>query len=269
MRLVTTGAVVAALASLMLALAGPAEAKRLRGTKGPDRLVGTAKADTIRGLRGSDRIRGRGGRDRLLGGRGADRLNAVDGRRDRAVRGGRGRDVCRIDAADRPKTKGCEVVKVRKRRGGGGGPGSGPGPGPPDAGLTCAIPPEGAKLAGDQQPTFSDEFYAITVTINASADGMTGNDLPISIEEVCDVPSRLAGEAAQLIGGDGVAVVSSATKVYDATGRQLSGGEAMTALAGADSVSLKARLERPAGWRQDEDGEPVPTFAISRADITD
>ena len=98
---------------------------------------------------------------------------------------------------------------------------------------------------------------------------MTGDELPISIEEVCDVPNSLESEGAQLIGGDGVALISSATKVFDAAGQQLAGDAATTALAGADSVSLRAQLERPAGWRQDEDGEPVPTFEARRADITD
>ena len=85
--------------------ATPAQAKRILGTKGPDRLVGTAKADVIKALRGEDRVRGRRGRDRLFGGRGADRLDAVDGGRDRLVRGGPGKDVCRIDAADRAKVR--------------------------------------------------------------------------------------------------------------------------------------------------------------------
>ena len=111
--------VVAVAASLMLAWAGPAQAKRMLGTKGPDKIAGTAKADVVKGRGGDDRIKGRGGRDRLFGGRGADRLNAVDGRRDRRVSGGPGNDVCRIDAADRPNVKGCETVKVAK----GGGPG--------------------------------------------------------------------------------------------------------------------------------------------------
>jgi hypothetical protein len=257
------------LASLMLAWSGPAQAKRIVGTKGPDRLVGTAGADVIKGRGANDRIRGRGGRDRLSGGRGADRLNAVDGRRDRVVRGGPGKDVCRVDAIDRAMTKGCETVKV----GTGGGPGGDPG-----AGLTCASPPEDAGLAPggrgraaqeEAPPTFSDPFYAITITINASVDGVNGDELPISIEEVCDVPTGLAGEAAQLIGGEGVALISSETKVYDATGQELTGDAAATALAGADSVSLNAQLVRPAQWRQDEDGQPVPTFQTSRADITD
>jgi hypothetical protein len=261
--------VVAVAASLMmLDSAGPAQATLILGTKGSDKIAGTAKADVIQGRRGDDRIRGGGGRDRLFGGRGADRLNAVDGWRDRLVSGGPGKDVCRIDRADRPNVKGCETVKVAKRRA----------PGAPGGPLICSSPPEGARLAPsvlarpaqeDTPPTFSDPFYAVTITINASVDGVNGEELPISIEEVCDIPSGLAGEAAQLIGGEGVALMTSETKVFDATGQELTGDAAATALAGADSVSLKAQLLRPAQWRQDEDGQPVPTFRTSRVDITD
>jgi RTX calcium-binding nonapeptide repeat (4 copies) len=257
--------VVACLASLMLASAGSAQAKRMLGTKGPDTIVGTAKADVIKSLGGDDRIRGRGGRDRLFGGRGADRVNAVDGRRDRAVRGGPGKDVCRIDLIDRSGMKGCETVKIHR-------PGRPPGgPGGPGAGVnTCATAPEEARAAQEEAPpTFSDPFYAVTIAINASVDGVNGDELPISIEEVCDIPTGLEHEAAQLIGGDGVALIIAATQVFDAGGQRLTGAAATTALAGADTVSLKAQLVRPAGWRQDEDGEPVPTFRANRADITD
>ncbi len=269
----TVFVLVAVLASLMLAWAGPAQARHISGTNGPDRILGTATADVIKARGGNDRVKGRSGRDRLWGGHGRDRLwggggadllNAVDGRQDRAVIGGAGKDVCRVDANDRAKTYGCETVRIGR---GGGGAG------------TCVVsPPEPATVAagglrraalGDPQPTFSDAFYTITITIEASADGLNGNELPISIEGVCDVPMNLASEAAQLIGGEGVALISSETKVFDATGQQLTGDAATTALAGADSVLLKAQLLRPASWRQDEDGQPVPTFATIRADITD
>ena len=275
---------VAVLASLILTLAGPAQAKRMLGTKGSERIVGTAKADVIKARGGNDRVKGGRGRDRLWGGRGADRLNAVDGLRDRLVRGGPGRDICRIDAADRANTKGCETVKIAGGRGpGSGGPGTpvpvapGPGAGGPGPGLGCATPPEDAmrraeglaRAAGDPAPTFSDPFYATTLTLNVSADEIVGDQLPISIEEVCDVPAALQGEAAQLIGGDGVALISPTTQVFDALGQQLIGDAATAALLDADSLSLKAQLERPALWAQDEDGAPVPTFATSRADITD
>jgi hypothetical protein len=63
--------------------------------------------------------------------------------------------------------------------------------------------------------------------------------------------------------------MTSETNVFDAAGQALSGDAVATALAGADSVSVKAQLLRPAQWRQDEDGLAVPTFRTSRVDITD
>ena len=255
-------------APMLLAWVGPAQAKRIVGTKGPDKLVGSAKADVIKSRGGNDRLNGRGGGDRRSGGPGADRLNAVDGRRDRLVRGGPGKDVCRIDAADRPNVKSCETVKIAKGRGPGGGPGGE---------LTCATPPEGARVAPgglsraaqeDAPPTFSDPFYSIAITINASVDGRNGDELPISIEEVCT--SALGWRARPLSSSAAkVALISSATKVFDAAGQALTGEAAATALAGADSVSLEAQLMRPARWRRDEDGQPVPSFETSRIEITD
>ncbi len=278
MRIFRAALMVSLLASLILTVAGPAQAKRLLGSKGSERIVGTAKADVIKGGAGNDRLKGGRGRDRLFGGRGADRLNAVDGLRDRLVRGGPGRDVCRIDAADRVNTKGCEIVKFANRRGpGGGGPGApvpvvpgpvAPGPGP-GAGLGCATPPEDAmRVAGDPAPTFSEPFYSTTLTLNVSADEIVGDQLPISIEEVCDVPAALQAEAAALIGGEGVAIIGPTTQVFDALGQPVI-GDATAALLDADSLSLKAQVLRPAQWATDEDGAPVPTFSISRADITD
>jgi hypothetical protein len=197
-------------------------------------------------------------------------LNAVDGRADRVVKGGHGKDICRVDPADVFRTQGCEIVKIVTP----GVPGDPGAPGAPVGPKVCAAPPEDAALAriaqdDDPPPTFSNAFYALTVTITASADGMTGDELPISIEDVCDVPQSLAAEAGHLVGGDGVALISPVTQVFDATGQQLTGAAATTALAEADTVVLKAQLVPPAGWRQDEDGAPVPTFSASRADITD
>ena len=254
-------------------LSGGAGKDRLSGGAGRDRLVGGSGRDRLSGGTGKDRLVGGSGRDRLYGGRGADRLNAVDGRADRVVSGGPGKDICRVDLADAVKARGCEIVKVVTRRAPR-APGVPAPPSVPGGPRVCAAPPEDAALGriaqdDDPPPTFSNAFFAVTTTITASADGMTGNELPISIEAVCDVPQSLAGEAAQLVGGDGVALISPATQVFDATGQQLTGAAATTALAGADTVVLKAQLLRPGGWRQDEDGAPVPTFSASRADITD
>jgi RTX calcium-binding nonapeptide repeat (4 copies) len=293
MRIHRAVLVAAVIASSILTLAGPAQARRIVGSKGPDRIVGSKGGDVIRGGRGNDVIRGGrgrdrliggGGRDRIFGGRGADRLNALDGRRDRVIRGGPGRDVCSVDRADRKNTRGCEVVKIGHRgRRGGGGPGGGTPPGggapgggtPPGAtppgGTACAAPPEEARAhsAGDAPVTFSPAFFGTTVTLGVSADEIVGDQLPISIEDVCDVPTALLTDAAQLIGGDGVAIIGPATQVFDATGAQLTGDAATAALLDADTLSLKAALLPQAQWATDEDGAAVPTFSASRADITD
>ena len=200
--LLTAGAV-----ALVALPSEAAHAKPVAGTKGDDRLVGSAKADRIRGGGGDDRLNGRRGRDRLSGGRGDDHINAVDGLKDRTVRGGGGADTCVIDAVDRRRVKGCETVKV-KTGGGGGSCVGAPGEPRPIAVVDhdpSRVPTE--RRGDGPPPTFSDAFYAATVTLNASASGAENGQLPISIEEVCDVPQALQGEAVQLAGGDAVAII--------------------------------------------------------------
>lgn len=165
---------IAALAAIVVLAGEQALAKRMVGTGGADRIVGTAKGDRINARGGNDRVNGRGGadrlkgakgkdrlegakgRDRLRGGKGADRVKAVDGRKDRAVNGGAGKDLCVIDQADLSLLRNCEKTKVRNRRGGGPSPGPGPGPGPglrvKDAsGLTCgsSLPTCPFEINGD------------------------------------------------------------------------------------------------------------------------
>ena len=127
-----------------------------------------------------------------------------------------------------------------------------------------------AHSAGDDEgpPKFTAAFYRRLLTLDASLDGAEGSELPISIEDVCDVPRRLRKQAAQLAGADGIAVLLRRTTVWQ-DGTQLTGREAATALDGADTASLHVRLKRPSTWRQDEDGEPVPTFRTGRIEITD
>ncbi len=113
---------------------------RLKGGKGKDRLKGGKGKDRLKGDKGKDRLKGDKGKDGLRGGKGDDRLSAVDDRRDGAVNGGPGKDLCTIDQADLPVLAGCEQVEVKK----GGGPGGGPRPNQlrvKDAsGLSCGSP---------------------------------------------------------------------------------------------------------------------------------
>jgi hypothetical protein len=117
-------------------------------------------------------------------------------------------------------------------------------------------------------PKFSSAFYARTFTLDASLDGLDGKELPISIEEVCDVPKALTKQAAQLAGTDGIALLSAHTSVWlDRT--PLQGDAAVSALNGADTAVLRVHLAPLRHWGEDEDGDKVPTFATRRITITD
>jgi hypothetical protein len=125
-----------------------------------------------------------------------------------------------------------------------------------------------AHEAGDTPPRFTAAFYARTFTLDASLDGLDANQLPISIEEVCDVSSALRKQAVALAGTDGIALLSTRTSVWlDGTPKQ--GIAAVTALDGADTAVLRVRLAPRRTWGEDEDGGKVPTFTARRITITD
>jgi hypothetical protein len=117
-------------------------------------------------------------------------------------------------------------------------------------------------------PKFSSAFATHTFTLDASLDGADGNQLPISIEEVCDVPKALAKQAAQLAGADGVALLSTRTSVW-LDKQLLQTDAAASALDGADTAMLRVRLAPQRRWSEDEDGDKVATFMARRITITD
>jgi hypothetical protein len=120
----------------------------------------------------------------------------------------------------------------------------------------------------DAPPKFSSAFYRRVLTLDVSLDGMDGRELPISIEEVCEVPKSLKKQAAQLAGGDGVALLRSGTTVWEGES-QIVGPAVQTAIDGADTALLRVRLARPRVWREDEDGDKIATFRTRRMEITD
>jgi hypothetical protein len=152
--------------------------------------------------------------------------------------------------------------------------------------LGCAAPSHaaGKNCVGEQQearvraagdsgeegpPKFTPAFYKRLLLIDVSLDGADGLELPISIEEVCSVPKRLRKQAAQLAGGDGVALLLARTTVWQ-DNTQLTGEAIAPAIDDADTATLRVRLIRPQSkWRVDEDGNPVPTFRTGRMEITD
>ena len=94
---------------VLLVFAAGAQAARIAGTSGNDRLVGTARADVVRGNQGRDVLLGRAGPDFLHGGAGRDRVEggvgndriavSYDGASDTA-RCGPGLDTVNADLAD-------------------------------------------------------------------------------------------------------------------------------------------------------------------------
>ena len=129
---------------------------------------------------------------------------------------------------------------------------------------------EEARAAGEDEgpPKFSAAFYRHAITLEASLDGADGHELPISIEQVCDVPKKLVKQARQLAGSDGIAVMLARTTVLQ-DGEVLDAADVAAAIDGADTAVLRVRLTRPAGWSEDEDGNAIPTFRTGRVEITD
>lgn len=144
------------------------------------------------------------------------------------------------------------------------------------AGKNCVAAEEArVQIAGDSggededaPPKFTAAFYRRILTLDVSLDGLDGRELPISIEEVCEVPKSLKKQAAQLAGADGVALLLARTTVWEGR-KQLVGKAAETAVAGADTALLRVRLARPRAWREDEDGGKVATFRTGRVEVTD
>jgi len=90
-------------------LSGGAGDDRVSGRDGNDRVSGGSGADALSGSAGNDRLTGGASRDTFSGGAGNDTINARDGRADRRIRCGSGRDVVRADRADRV-ARDCERV---------------------------------------------------------------------------------------------------------------------------------------------------------------
>jgi hypothetical protein len=139
------------------------------------------------------------------------------------------------------------------------------------AGKHCVAAEEASvRAAGDSggEMKFSAAFYRRMYTLEVSLDGADGNELPISIETICDVPKARKKEAVQLAGSDGVARLLSRTQIWEGN-TLLTGTGATTALDGADTATMRVRLMHPPAWSEDEDGNPVPTFRAGRIEITD
>jgi Ca2+-binding RTX toxin-like protein len=196
-RALTLLAAFALLLGLLVAADASIAAKRI-GTKRADKISGTSGADTIKGKGGKDRINGKGGNDKLnggkgkdtvVGGKGADRImggpgndviNAADGKRDKAINGGPGKNKCVIDTAlELAIAKNCSSIALGVP---GGGPGQGSGQG---SGSGLQVLSATGLSCGSQLPTCpftisgtGADALAGTVTGGGGVTGVGGGVTP-------------------------------------------------------------------------------------------
>jgi hypothetical protein len=157
----------------------------------------------------------------------------------------------------------------------------------------CVGEAEEAVLDGDDgPPSLSSALFGITLTLDASLEGIDDDGtLPLDIDGVCGLPAGLASDGAKLVQLSGVALLSDNTGIWTCAGSAeeagsdnaaecgdvpeqggtlLQGEEAMTTLDNdADTAFVGVQLVPRADWRQDEDGEPLPTFDAYWVKITD
>jgi hypothetical protein len=142
-------------------------------------------------------------------------------------------------------------------------------PSPAPAAGHCVRAEDASVDAGDDgdPPSFGPALYRRLLILEVSLDGANGAELPISIEEVCNVSNRLRDEAAQLAGGDGVALLLGDTTVRRGHAR-VPRRAVPHALDRADMALLSVRLRQRRSWRRYEVGDPVPTFVTERIVLT-
>jgi hypothetical protein len=133
----------------------------------------------------------------------------------------------------------------------------------------CVTAAEAAADAGkdDDPPGFGPSFFRRSLILEVSLDGADEAELHVSIEEVCNVPRQHRKEAAQIAGGEGVAVLVTGTTVRWGHARVPPKAVAR-ALDRAGTAVLSVRLRQRRAWRRYEVGNPVPTFTTERITIT-
>jgi hypothetical protein len=141
----------------------------------------------------------------------------------------------------------CDVVL-------GGVPGQTPAPGSPD------------DLTGeDLGAALPASAFTRVLTVKIDVDGYEGGRISATIASVQGLSKTLQHDFNELVDDrDAIVLVSSDVKVRDQRGRRVSRAR----LDDADTASVKGKLLRPGQWREDDDGNPVPTVRAKQVTIT-
>jgi hypothetical protein len=141
---------------------------------------------------------------------------------------------------------------------------------PPLDGKRCPAAAEGDDPGKDQhggdghpapvQAGFLNRIWRIA----GSADGFQDGVLGFTADRIVGLPHRFASQDDALVGQDARVLVGPRTRVVDADHHRLSGDAVASALDGADTVVIVAKLLPQAKWQSDEDGTSVPTLRAKR-----
>ena len=115
----------------------------------------------------------------------------------------------------------------------------------------------------DDLPHFKASFLNRVWSFKGALDGVDdGGDhsLSITVEYIEDLPRRFRNQDDELLDQDATVLMSENIRVFSPEGELVSHDE----LAHADYVRVRARVLRPRMWRENEDGDVVPTLRAKR-----
>jgi len=113
-------------------------------------------------------------------------------------------------------------------------------------------------------PVLPASAYARVLVFRADADGYDSGRLSITVRRITGLTKALKEDFNDAVDEqDGIVLVGKTVKVVDRKGRKLK----HSALDDADSVSVTGKLLRPSQWKDDEDGNPVPTIRAKRITV--
>lgn len=122
---------------------------------------------------------------------------------------------------------------------------------------------------GPDLPSFKPAFLNRVWTARAEVNGYDDGQLDLTVSKFEGLPKQFRAQDDDLVEEAGIGLVTKNTRVY-----KKKSGEYVQVKAGrdnalddADRVRVKIKVLRPSQWEEDEDGAPVPTFAVKRVYI--
>ena len=115
----------------------------------------------------------------------------------------------------------------------------------------------------DDLPHFKASFLNRVWSFKGALDSFTGGEdhsLSITVEYIEDLPRRFRNQDDELLDQDATVLLNDNIRVFSPEGELVSHDE----LVHADYVRVRARVLRPRMWRENEDGDVVPTLRAKR-----